>query len=379
MVASHAGGGPGARRVDDGLRPPRRPDRVQAPPARHVRTAGQLRAEPGPHLRRLRDAAAPPQLRPDPLRPVGRDELRAAERPRRRIGRLLPGRYVLRAATDGRRVARPPPPAGGRERAGFHALRGPPGGTCRPRVTWHLRGRDLPRSRRPASGRLRGGVGARARATDRVPAAPLRGADPDVAGALSVGAVARRAGGGHEAPRNLLRTRAGPPCGAPRAGRRLPAAAGAGCAPSSRARRRRALRRGGDRASRRRVPDGRGAGPRQRDGHGRAARGRPAGLHRLNARGSLNASCDSQGPAAGQVGGAGAFVATNRPGRSTLTDPPKSVQYRRPPLVRTAPRLPCCASSSVKAIPPPLATTFAIRPNFTRARVTGPRACVRSL
>src|SRR2546430_7085703 len=172
MVVSRAGGGPGARRVDDGLRPPRRPDRVQAPPARHTRTAGQLRAEPGAHLRRLRDAAAPPQLRPDPLRPVGRDELRAAEGPGLRIGRLLPGRHVLRAATNGRRVARPPPPARGRERAGFHALRGPPGGPCRARGAWHPRGRYLPPSRRPPSGRLRSGVGARAPATERLTAAP---------------------------------------------------------------------------------------------------------------------------------------------------------------------------------------------------------------
>src|SRR5207244_13605562 len=126
--------------------------------------------------RRLRDAAAPPQLRPDPLRPVGRDELRAAEGPRRRIGRLLSGRYVLRAATDGRRVARPPPPARGRERAGFHALRGPPGGACRPRGAWHLRGRYLPRARRPASGSARGGVGARGGAAARGPAAPRPGA-----------------------------------------------------------------------------------------------------------------------------------------------------------------------------------------------------------
>src|SRR5881296_2822076 len=58
----------------------------------------------------------------------------------------FPEGNVLRAATDGRRVARASPPDRGRERAGFHALRGPPGGACRARGAWHVRGRDLPRS-----------------------------------------------------------------------------------------------------------------------------------------------------------------------------------------------------------------------------------------
>ncbi len=254
MVAWHAGGKHHGRPVDGRLRAPRWADRVQAPAARHARRAGQLRAEPGTHVRRLRDAAAPPQLRPDPLRRLRDDELRAAEGPGQRVGRLLPRGHLLRAATHGGRIAGPAPPVRGAERPGLHALRGATSGPRRAGGARELRGRRLPRTRGRHAGRLRGGVGAGARASDRVPAAPLRGADPHVAGALRVDVVAGRAGGGREAARRLLRAPGRDPLPASPARRRPRAARAAGRSPAGRAHGRGALRRRGDHPPRRRPP-----------------------------------------------------------------------------------------------------------------------------